>query len=333
MASEPDTRPTDDEASDECCLVDWSRAADPTIAAAPRRSAQHEASSSGPWPVLGELEGAVIADRYALLALLGAGGQAEVWSALDRRLGDVVALKVLRREFRRDAIARDRLRQEFTTLRSLEHRAIVRAKGFGVDPAAGGFLALELVRGETLAAQLARGARFDRASGLALMIELTDALAMIHDGGLVHRDIKPSNVMITRSDGALVLVDFGMAGPVDLDGVADVGSSDDMLGTPAYLAPECLAGRCEDSARADVWSAGLVLFELATGARMFTGRSASEVFSRVIEGPNPDVIARAGELAPIVRRCLSMRVDERYTDGAALRDALVRLPIADSSAG
>jgi serine/threonine-protein kinase len=275
----------------------------------------------------------VIDARYALLAQLGAGGQAEVWSALDQRLGDVVALKILRREFRRDAIARERLRREFVTLRSFEHRAIVRAKGFGVDSAAGGYLVLELVRGETLAAQLARGARFDRASGLAHMIELADALALIHDRGLVHRDIKPSNLMITRREGALVLVDFGMAGPVDLDGVADVGSSDDMLGTPSYLAPECLAGRCEDSARADVWSAGLVLFELTTGARMFTGRSASEVFSRVIEGPKPEVIARAGELAPIVRRCLSTRVSERYADGAALRDALVRQRIADSSAG
>ncbi len=231
---------------------------------------------------------------YEILAPLGAGGMGEVWHARDTRLGRDVALKVLPDVFAEDPERLARFRREAHLLASLNHPNI--AAIHELEEADGKpFLALELVRGEDLVERLSRGA-IPVVEALEIARQIVDALEDAHAKGIVHRDLKPGNIKLTP-EGKVKVLDFGLAKAYTDDRTpsasdADVSHSPTLarsgtlagaiLGTAPYMSPEQASGKALDR-RTDIWSFGVVLFEMLTGQRLFTGETASEVLASVIK--------------------------------------------------
>lgn len=234
----------------------------------------------------GDLAAGRTLQRYRILEPLGSGGVGQVYRARDERLGRDVALKVLRAEDC-DAGARERLRREARTLSQLNHPGI--STIHDVETAEGvDFIVMELVSGETLATRISRGP-LSEAAARAHGAEIADALAAAHDRDVIHRDLKPGNVMIDER-GRVKLLDFGLA----LQRPAAVGSAEStadalsgaLVGTLPYMAPEQLLGRALD-ARADLYSLGVVLFEMTAGRRPFQAEPATALINEILNAPAP----------------------------------------------
>ena len=270
--------------------------------------------------------------HYEITGLLGKGGMGQVYRARDTRLRRDVALKVLTASFPDEAhIAR--FQREAETVAGLSHPNIVHL--YSVEEANGvRFLTMELVDGQSLDRHITRdGLRLDEV--LRIGSAVADALAAAHAKGIVHRDLKPSNVMVTP-DGRVKVLDFGLAKTADrLDGaesevtqpspLTQVGAA---IGTVPYMSPEQLRGMELDH-RSDLFSFGILLYELATGQRPFQGPTNADVMSAILKDPAPDLEQqRPGvprQLAAIVTRCLEKDVRDRPDSAAGLRDALLAL--------
>jgi len=266
--------------------------------------------------------------RYKITEEIGHGGMGVVYRALDTRLGRDVALKVLGEGPSRDPELRRRLRQEAKAAAGLAHPAICVV--YEIDEAEGAtFIAMELIRGESLASLLRRD-RIppDRALGVAL--EVADGLAEAHAHGIVHRDLKPSNVMITES-GHAKIIDFGLAKvprPSDpLDSGAETpprGETDPgrIIGTAAYMSPEQVRGEKVDP-RSDVFSFGVLLYELLVQEPPFLRETGIETLHAVLKEPAPRLSqgafgAAGAELQKIIDRCLEKAAGARYSGAAEL---------------
>jgi eukaryotic-like serine/threonine-protein kinase len=280
--------------------------------------------------------------HYRVTSALGAGGMGEVYRATDTTLGRDVAIKVLPLEVAQDPERLARFEREAKLLASLNHPNI--AAIYGLEHAdSKPFLALELVEGEDLKQRLARGAiPVDEA--LEIAKQIAEALEEAHAKGIVHRDLKPANVKLTP-DGKVKVLDFGLAkawggdlGPggsaIDLSQSPTLARTGTLagviLGTAAYMSPEQASGKAVDK-RADIWSFGVVLFEMLAGRSLFTGETASEVMASVIkEEPAWDSVPAScpPAIARLLRRCLRKRPRERLQD---IGDA--RLEIQDVLAG
>ena len=214
-------------------------------------------------------------DRYRLGERLGGGAVAEVFRAVDERLHRPVAVKL----FRGDAAQElQRHEAEMRTLARLDHPSLVTVYDAGDDDGQP-YLVMQLVEGDTLADELGRGSLApDRTARYGAA--LADALAYVHEQGFVHRDVKPANVLIA-ADGRVHLADFGIARLVDSAHVTRTG---DVLGTPAYFAPEQVSGEPVTSA-ADIYALGLVLLECLTGRRPFEGTAMEVAMARVNRDP------------------------------------------------
>jgi eukaryotic-like serine/threonine-protein kinase len=226
---------------------------------------------------------------YEIAALLGAGGMGEVYRARDTKLHRDVAIKVLPDLFARDRDRLMRFEREAQALAALNHPNIAQVFGVLEDPAA---LVMELVDGEDLSQRIARGPiPLDEA--LPIARQIVEALEAAHDRGIVHRDLKPANIKV-RADGAVKVLDFGLAKAMDPVPAADgrVMNSPTftspamtqigvILGTAAYMAPEQAKGKAVDK-RADIWAFGVVLYEMLSGATLFTGETVSDVVAAVL---------------------------------------------------
>jgi TolB-like protein/Flp pilus assembly protein TadD len=272
---------------------------------------------------------------YEIVALLGAGGMGEVWRARDPRLEREVALKVLPTELAADAERLSRFEREAKALASLSHPSIVTIHS--VEEADGvRFLTMERVEGETLDRLIPDGG-MGLEQLLALAIPLADALAAAHAKGVLHRDLKPANVMVTE-EGQVKILDFGLAklageptgelgqGPtVSLEWKTRAGQ---ILGTVPYLSPEQIQGRPGD-ARSDLFSLGVMLYEMTTGRRPFGGESAMEVLSSILrDEPESAVTLRPElprQLGRILRRCLAKDPERRFQLAKDLRNELEAL--------
>ena len=253
----------------------------------------------------------VIAGRYRLLALLGAGGMGRVYRAFDEHLGDVVALKIMRADLASDAAGVERFVQEARLARRVTHKNVARTFDIG-EHAGLRFLTMEYVQGTSLAALLdARGAP-PQVRAMALGRAILEGLAAAHAVGVVHRDLKPENVLVA-DDGRVVLTDFGIAR--DTVGVHQTAGR--VMGTPAYMAPEQLEGVRDLDARADIYAFGEIAYELLTGRPAWPGESFAEIVSARLVRPPPDprvVRPIADILANVVLRCMARRREDRYGD-------------------
>ncbi len=215
------------------------------------------------------LPGRLLAGRYRIIALLGRGGMGEVYRADDLTLGQPVALKFLPEEATQDENLRERFRNEVRIARRVSHPNVCRVYDVGeVDGHS--FFTMEYVDGEDLASLLRRIGRLPQDKATDIARQLCAGLAAAHAKGVLHRDLKPANIMLDGR-GQVVMTDFGLAGLTDQIHGPDVRS-----GTPAYMAPEQLAGK-EVTAQSDIYALGLVLYEVFTGKRAFTAETLAEV--------------------------------------------------------
>ena len=270
---------------------------------------------------------------YEIVAPLGSGGMGEVYRAKDAKLHREVAIKVLPEGVAKDTERLARFQREAQVLASLNHPNI--AAIYGLDEAEGKlFLVLELVSGEDLSERLKRGA-IPLEAALEVAKQIALALEEAHDKGIVHRDLKPANVKLTP-DGKVKVLDFGLAKAYATDasgtGSFDSGNSPTMthaatlagmiLGTAAYMSPEQAAAVAVDR-RADIWSFGVVLYEMLTGRRLFDGETVSHVLAAVLKDTPDFSTLPSGtpeRIVDLLRRCLRRKPRERLQ---AIGDARV----------
>jgi len=268
--------------------------------------------------------------HYEIERLIGAGGMGAVYAARDVRLGRRVAIKLLPPYLAPDPARAARLRREAQVGSQLNHPNIVTVHEIGqLDELC--FIVTELVDGDTLEARIAAGP-LGCDDVLAIATQLADALAEAHGRGIVHRDIKPSNLMLTAR-GQLKVLDLGLAkrigdGPERIDGRGHQPVSIAVMGTAPYMSPEQSRGEDVDP-RSDLFSVGVVLYQLVTGVLPFSGASLDEVLEQVRHRapvpPSRLVAAVPAELERIIARCLAKRADERHGTAAALLHDLQEL--------
>jgi serine/threonine protein kinase/Tol biopolymer transport system component len=263
--------------------------------------------------------------HYQITGKLGEGGMGEVYRATDQKLSREVALKLLPQEFSGDPQRMARFAREAQLLASLNHPNI--ASIHGIEDSDGNkALVLELVEGEELAERIARGPLpLDEALHYALQV--CEALESAHGQGVIHRDLKPSNIKIT-GDGRVKVLDFGLAKAFqgDTEKPSDATRSPTLsmtatqagiiLGTAAYMAPEQARGEPVDK-RADVWAFGVVLFEMLTGSRIFTGKTVSDTLAGVLRSePEWDQLPdeTPATIRRLLRRCLRREPKDRLHD-------------------
>jgi eukaryotic-like serine/threonine-protein kinase len=263
-------------------------------------------------PVSGERR-QVLANRYELLGLIAVGGMGSVYRARDRELEEIVALKMLRRELVDMPGMLDRFRNEAKLARRVSHVNVARM--FDISEHEGEkFLTMEFIDGESLWSVLARTGPLEITRVLNIAYAVCAGLSSAHAAGVVHRDLKPDNVLLAK-DGRVVITDFGVARALfNISGLQTVGMN---VGTPAYMAPEQVEGRPNVDARADIYALGLMLYEMSTGKRAWTGDTAFTVAAARLSAPPPDPRTRRPDLptsfAEVVLRCLARRPEERFT--------------------
>jgi serine/threonine-protein kinase len=302
---------------------------------APERAARAGAESAAT-----RIAPGAVVNQYRVGARLGAGGMGEVFRARDERLQRDVALKVLRVPEERESSARRRLLAEARAAAALAHPSIcvVYEVGEARDEM---YIAMELVPGQPLA-EAARGDSLTPARIAQLGAQIADALDHAHANGVVHRDLKPGNVVLTP-EGRAKILDFGLAVRDSADWAeatkssASLADSRTIAGTLPYMAPEVLRGQPAD-ARSDIWSLGVLLFELACRQTPFRGASGFELSSSILRDPLPSLPeAIPPGLAAVIRRCLEKDPAQRYPRAGEVRAALEAIsaqpaPVASAAA-
>ncbi|HEX4378856.1 MAG TPA: serine/threonine-protein kinase, partial [Candidatus Acidoferrum sp.] len=245
--------------------------------------------------------GQIIADRYRIVALAGRGGMGEVYRAEDLKLSQIVAIKFLPESISTDAAALARFHAEVRIARTVSHPNVCRMFDIG-DMDGVTFLTMEYVDGEDLSSLVRRIGRLSTDKAAEIARQMCAGLAAAHDKGVIHRDLKPANIMLDGA-GKVRITDFGLAGIA-----ASIEGADVRAGTPAYMAPEQLAGT-EVTIKSDIYSLGLIFYEILTGKRAFDATSLPELMrmredSRI---PNPSTLVR--DIDPlferVILRCLA----------------------------
>ena len=266
---------------------------------------------------------------YEILASIGAGGMGEVYRAKDTKLEREVAIKVLPAALAHDPERLARFEREAKVLASLNHPNI--AQIYGIEESSSGrALVMELVPGQTLQTPL------PQVQALRIAVQIAEALEAAHEKGIIHRDLKPANIMITPA-GVVKVLDFGLAAVPQRPADGEATNSPTLtmqatqagmiMGTAGYMSPEQAAGETVDK-RADIWSFGVVLWEMLVGHRMFTGSTVAHILADVLRAPVdldklPQETPRA--VRELLKRCLDREVKTRLRDIGEARIAIQNL--------
>lgn len=281
-------------------------------------------------------------NHYQIIASIGAGGMGEVFRARDTQLGREVAVKVMPKDFAADAVRLRRFEQEAKALAALNHPNVLTVHDAGVQDGKP-FLVSELLEGKTLREEM-RGATIPVRKAVEYALQIALGMAAAHGRGVIHRDLKPDNVFVTR-DGRVKILDFGLAKlqPFIVPGSPAPGSADpdaptlaqphpteatqpgQVMGTPSYMAPEQVRGEPVDH-RADIFSFGVILYEMLSGRRPFGRNTAAESMSAVLMEAPPELSATNPDipipLARVVERCLEKQADNRFQSAKDLAFAI-----------
>ncbi|MDR1320735.1 MAG: Stk1 family PASTA domain-containing Ser/Thr kinase [Gracilibacteraceae bacterium] len=257
----------------------------------------------------------ILVGRYELLETVGAGGMAVVYKAMDSLLGRVVAVKILREQFASDEGFVRRFRREAQSAASISHPNIVSVYDVGKEDA--DFIVMEYIEGRTLKNYIRDKAPFPAGVAIDVTRQVAEALAHAHAGGIIHQDIKPQNILITK-DGRVKVTDFGIARAVSSDTVTGAG---DIVGSVHYLSPEQAQGRTT-GAQSDLYSLGVILFEMLTGRLPFDGDSPYAIVMKHLNDPPPSLTelnpAAGPELEKIVNKLLAKDMTRRCADAGEL---------------
>ena len=279
-------------------------------------------------------DGAILGGRYHLGAKIGTGGMADVYAAVDELLGREVAVKMMRPDLARDENFLERFRREAQNAAKLNHPAIVAVYDTGQTPPEDGsvpYIVMERVQGETLRDIVQEYGKMRLTDAAAIMSQVLEALHFSHEAGIIHRDIKPANIMITNT-GAVKVMDFGIARALS-DSSSAMTQTAAVIGTAQYLSPEQARGKSADS-RSDIYAAGCVFYELATGQPPFSGESPFSVaFQHVQDAPPaPSTVEgmhlshrEADSLDAIVLTAMAKNPDDRHADAKEMALDLRRL--------
>jgi len=285
--------------------------------------------------------GEILADKYLVEEVIGEGGAGIVVAAHHLELDERVALKFLRADVLHDPDVVARFAHEAKAAVSIKCEYVARVFDVGVAPSGTPYFVMEYLEGHDLAAELAQRGPFPVKNAVECAMQVCEALAVAHAKGIIHRDIKPENLfLVSRGDDLPVIkvLDFGISKAV-LPG-SMFGSSlpkldkTRVLGTPLYMSPEQIRSTEDVDARSDIWSLGMVLYELLTGSPGFVGDSVSTVCATILREPLPPLAKSRPDLptdlAAIIERCLQKEPSQRFPDVAEL--ALALLPYAPKRA-
>jgi len=282
-------------------------------------------------PLIGLNIGTLFAGRYHIIEEMGRGGMGRVYKVFDREINEKVALKLLRPEIASDEKMIVRFRNELKFARKITHKNICRMYDLNKEEEAM-YITMEYVRGEDLKSSVTRVGPLSGGKTIFTAKQICEGLAEAHRLGVVHRDLKPQNIMIDR-EGNIRIMDFGIARSVQAKGITATGM---MVGTPEYMAPEQVEGK-ETDQRSDIYSLGVILFELLTGILPFEGDTPISVAIKHIkeEAPEPKAINSSipDDLNRVVLRCLEKDREKRYKNVEELLSELNKIekgvPITD----
>lgn len=274
--------------------------------------------------------GRTIDGRYRVVRPLGDGGMGSVYEAEHLALGKRVALKVILPELVSDEETRARFEREARATATIEHPHVAAGMDFGRLPDGGAYLVVQLVNGVSLRKRLEEGAMSWR-EACAIGAQIADALAAIHARGFIHRDLTGENVLLTKNeDGSpfVHVLDLGIAGFVDARSEQKLTAEGHVVGTPGYMPPEQALGKPTDE-RADLYSLGVLLWEMCSGKSLYGARELTQVLALQLTDVPPKIpqLATATapvELAQLIERLLAREPDDRPKDAVTVRDALRR---------
>jgi serine/threonine protein kinase len=264
-----------------------------------------------------------VAGRFRMLRPLARGGMSTVYLARERGLDRMVAIKVLSGATARHVEDRERFRREARTQASLGHQSIVPVFALG-EPGVTPYFVMPYVPGESLAARLVRVGRLGVAEACAILADVAEALDFAHRAGVIHRDVKPENILLEEGSGRALLTDFGVA--IVLTSEHSRSEVIKTFGTPDYMSPEQILGSQEYDGRSDLYSLGVVGFQMLVGRLPFRGRTPEAVAAQHVSLPAPAVegfvAGLPAKVASTIDRCLEKEPRRRWPDGRSLAGAL-----------